>query len=135
MLILLTKKYLNQIKYISSYKGVDFNKIDIVFFGSSFQYLKNIDGLLDCFFKSRVKYIIITDTFLTNEENNFWVLGYKDEPLVLPCNFYSYKKLILKFKENKYFLYKRKKMSVENGLHKTINPRSYAKYNLIFKKI
>ena len=36
---------------------------------------------------------------------------------------------------NKYFLFKRKKMSVINSLHKKINPKSYAKYNLIFKKI
>ena len=129
------KKYQNQIKYLSSYKDVNFNKIDIVFFGSSFQYLKNIDSLLDYFFKGKIKYIIISDICLTNEEKSFWVLGYKDEPLVLPCNFYSYKRLILKFKMNKYFLFKRKKMSVINNLHKKINPKSYAKYNLIFKKI
>ena len=128
------KKYLKKLRYSHNFKNITFKKYDLVFFGSSFQYLKNIDNVLKKIFRNRIKYIIISDIFLTIENKNFFVLGYKDEPLVLPNQFWSYNNLISQFTKNNYTILKETKESAKDYLHTSVNYNSYSKYNLIFKK-
>ena len=126
--------YVEDTKYVFNYKNININNFDIAYFGSSLQYIYNVDELLECIFNSNIKNIIVTDIFLTSEKKEFFVLGYAEKPLVMPNQFIPYTDLILKFKKNNYSVFKENKKSTKAYTHSSINNETYNLYDFIFIK-
>ena len=126
--------YIDDTKYIYNYKNININNFDVAYFGSSLQYIHNIDKLLEVIFNSNIKHIIVTDIFLTSENKSFFVLGYSDKPLVTPNHFMPYNDFINKFKKNKFLILKKIKKSAKEYTHSSINNKTYHLYDFIFIK-
>ena len=127
-------EYKDILQYKDSFKDLNFDLYDICYFGSSIQYIKNYEEILVRVFQSKIKYIVITETFFNYTDQDFFVLAIKDNPQYLANRFFSYDKFMKLFKENNFKCIFENKRTSENYRHKTINFSEYSIFDLIFKK-
>jgi putative methyltransferase (TIGR04325 family) len=123
-----------KIKYLYSLKKVNLKKFDICYFGSSIQYLPDCYEILKKIFYNNIKNIIITDTFFNKTNFDYFVLADKEDHLLFPNRFFSYKKFINIFKNNNYSLEFNNIKETKFYSHRTISSNEYFLCDLIFTK-
>ncbi len=127
-------EYKDILQYKDSFKDLNFDLYDICYFGSSIQYIENYEEILVRVFQSKIKYIVITETFFNYTDQDFFVSAIKDNPQYLANRFFSYDKFMKLFKENNFKCIFENKRTPKNHRHKTINFSEYSIFDLIFKK-
>lgn len=124
----------NFIKYIASLDAIKMQNINIVYFGSSLQYIKKYKDFLYKIFTIKPEYIIITDTVFTKLDYDFYVLQNNMKDSLFPCLFFSE----ISFLD---FMYNHGYNCIFNfdnpsiHMHKTLNRDQYDFKHLIFRKI
>ena len=123
-----------KINYVSDYKFIINKKFDIIYFGSSLQYIDNyklfIKELLHC----NPEFIIITDTIFTKFKSNFFSLQINMQPSVFPIQIFSEDNFINLMKKYKYrciFNFN----NPSKHTHRDIEKKKYNFKHFIFKKI
>ena len=128
----INKNRISDLEYLDDYKKVDFDKFDIVYFGSSIQYMSDSDFFLEKIFSSKIKFILILDTFFNLGDKDFYVLHKKNKHI---NKFFSYKNFHQKLiKKNYKCIYENKK-NVLDYKHDSIDISEYTICDLIFKRI
>ncbi len=127
-------EYKNILQYKDSFKDLEFDLYDICYFGSTIQYIENYEEILTKIFHSKIKYIVITETFLNYTDQDFFVSTIQDNPQYLANRFFSYDKFMKLFKENNFKCIFENKRTSKNHKHKTIDCSEYSIYDFIFKK-
>ena len=126
------KNKISDLKYLDNYKKINFDKFDIAYFGSSIQYMPDSDFFLDKIFSSKIKFILILDTFFNLGDKDYYVLHKANKH---PNKFFSYKNFHQKFLKKNFKCVFENKKTVLNYRHDSINISEYAIYDLIFKRI
>lgn len=127
-------EYKDILQYKDSFKDLNFDLYDICHFGGAIQYIENYEEILKRVFQSKIKYIVITETFFNYTDQDFFVLAIKDNPQYLANRFFSYDKFMKLFKENNFKCIFENKRTSENHRHKTINFSEYSIFDLVFKR-
>ena len=126
------KNKISDVEYLDNYKKINFNEFDIAYFGSSIHYMSDSDLFLDKIFSSKIKFILILDTFFNLGDKDFYVLHKKNKHI---NKFFSYKNFHQQFiKKNYKCIYENKK-NVLDYRHDSIDFSEYTICDLIFKKI
>ncbi len=129
------KDRINNIYYISSLEKIKNKTFDVVYFGSSLQYLPNYKNFIREIILMQPKYIIVADTiFHNNNDEDFYVLQINMKPSIFPNLFISEDRFINFMLDNKY-------KSILNlnipsiHIHNNIDKSEYNFKYLIFQKI
>tara|TARA_B110000858_G_scaffold189460_1_gene236263 strand:+ start:239 stop:1003 length:765 start_codon:yes stop_codon:yes gene_type:complete len=124
----------NFIKYITSLDEIKIQNINIVYFGSSLQYIKKYKDFLYEIFTIKPEYIVITDTVFTKKNYDFYVLQNNMEDSLFPCLFFSEISFLDYMYNHGYdCIFNFDNPSINK--HKTLNQDQYDFKHLIFRKI
>ena len=133
----LKKKKIKNIQVFSDIKKINHIKLDLVYFGSSLQYIKNYEEVLKLLFKKKIKYFWISATsfFYSKKFNKKIILRQVNLfPYVLYCYSFNYTHISSLF--NKYGY---KVMNKKINPYKKINFRNFSikiEYlNIKYKKL
>jgi putative methyltransferase (TIGR04325 family) len=99
---LVPSQHTNVLKYISDVKSISHNALDIIYFGSSVQYIANYKTLIQSLIEFNPKYIIFSENIFTEIPNDIWVLQQNMGSDTFPNLFISEKKFIYFMKKNGY---------------------------------
>ncbi len=120
--------------YISSFRDVQNENFDIIYFGSSLQYIDNHENFLNEVLISEPEYVIITDTVFTNLDEDFYVLQVNMRPSIFPNLFLSNKNFLNFMKNNGYdCVFNLNNQSIHK--HNLLNGNEYNFKHLIFKRL
>ena len=111
------------------------HNIDIVYFNSSIQYLKDYeDFLLQCI-KFKPNFFFINRTIFHNKKNFFFSIDHTIPNTSHPITILSVIKLIKFFKKNKYSLIFQNKYNKNLYSHNTLGKNALFMKDLVFEKI
>ena len=96
--------------------------------------MENYEEILIRIFRSKINYIVITETFFNYTDQDFFVLSTQDDPQYLANRFFCYDKFMKLLTENNFKCIFENKRTSKNHRHKTINFSEYSIFDLIFKK-
>ena len=124
----------NNVIYFHELDQIKQENIDIVYFGSSLQYLPNYKNLIKKMILSfEPEYIIIADTVFNYSYEDYYVLQVNMKPSIFPNQFISYDKFIKFMNEQNYqcvFNFNNPSFHV----HKSIKKSDYNFKHIILKK-
>ena len=130
-----SKKIPNEFKekilYTDKLDNISDEKFDIIFFGSSIQYLNDHESLLKKLFKFEPKLIVISRTFFNLLDKDFFVIQNNIPNNIFPYKMINFKNFIQFMKNNKYYLTYNATFKSEHT-HENISEITYK--DLIFKK-
>ncbi len=126
------KKYLRYYPSLNSIKKK--NKIDVVCFNSSIQYLKEYKYLIKKCKKFNPKYILITRSNFHNEKKDFFSLETIVKNHYHPHIFFSYKSFLNFMKKMKYKLIFKNEYNRNRYQHELISGKRFCHMDLIFSK-
>ena len=119
-------------RYIDNIDNIN-NSYDVIYFGSSFQYLIPLKPYLHKIFNTKAKYIIICDTIFLEKKEAFVTLQINTYPTIIPHQFNNINEITdLFFKNNYKLIYKSKR---KPGKHNILKKNEYFSRDLIFKQI
>lgn len=124
-------EYKNFIEYVDKLEKIPQKKFDIVYFGSSLQYFVNHEELFLDIFNFEPKYIAISRTFFSLNNEDFYVLQNNIENNIFPYKMISLNKFLNLLNGNKYQLIYDFDQDTN---HKHENIDSIVYKDLIFKK-
>jgi len=88
------EKYKGNLKYISSINDIPYNNLDIVYFGSSIQYIKEYKELILNLVKLRPQIIIFSESIFSQLPDDIWVLQQNMGSNIFPNLFVAEEKFI-----------------------------------------
>ena len=112
---------------------IDHNKFDMVFFGSSLQYLMDHEKIFFKIFKFNPELIIISRTFFNLKDKDFYVLQNNIEKSLFPYKMLSFKKFEDFLKKNNYKLIFEANYDT-NYSHDSLDKKYLQYKDIIFKK-
>lgn len=125
-------EYKNFIEYFKTVDNVKDKKFDIVYFGSSLQYIVNHEELLFRIFNFKPKYIAIARTFFSLDHEDFYVLQNNIEDNIFPYKMIDLNKFLNLLENNNYKLIYNYEQITD---HKHENIENIVCKDFIFKKI
>ncbi len=132
----LKKKKIKNIKVLSNFHKIKKVKFDFVYFGSSLQYIKNYEKILDLVVKSSSKYVYISaSSFFYDDpaKKNIIVKQLNLLPIIMYCYFFNFNFLKKYFKKKNFMILSKKK-----NPFKKINFRNFEfkidYLNILFKR-
>ena len=126
-------KYKKSIKYFSSLDQLDELFFDVVAFTSSIQYLEDYEKILDDVIKLKPLYILIARTVFHMGKEDYYTLEQYPAGSYHPYIFFSYDKLIKMLESKQYNLVFSAKYNINKYKHSTIDGKTFAHRNLLFK--
>lgn len=83
-------KFKNYLIYYNNLKQINFQNLNSIIFSGSIQYMENYQEILSKAFNSKLKYIIITETFFTSKKKNIYTLQNNMEKVKFPNIFFHF---------------------------------------------
>lgn len=132
---IIKQKNIKNIQYYKYLDEVNVNEFDVIYFGSSLQYLYNEDyKILKKIFNYNPKIIVINRTFFTSLNKDLYSTQALGRKCLIPNKFYSFKKIVnffLKFKFKLIFNYDHQQTYLHNNLKNNL----FSLKTIIFKSI
>tara|TARA_B100000787_G_scaffold67860_1_gene49821 strand:+ start:251 stop:1060 length:810 start_codon:yes stop_codon:yes gene_type:complete len=125
-------KKINFIKYFSDLKSLDSQSFDLVYFGSVIQYLEGKEyDIIKETISYNPKLIVFTNNFFIDQDDDLYSLQAFGRKHLIPHKFFSYKKMINFFKDQKYKLIF--DTNQENPyIHKKLDNKNFKNKSLVF---
>ena len=121
----------NNLIYINSLN--DLKKIDLIYFGSSIQYIPNYESLLSDLLKLCPEFIIFSESIFTNDGRDYFVIQSNMKRNSFPNHFIS-EQAIVKELSNYGYQCIYNKPAGGNHSHKTIDKSTYSSRSIIFRR-
>lgn len=131
---LISQELKQYITYTHSLKNIKLTKFNAVYFGSSIQYFKNHNSLLNKIFRNKINTIIISDTFFNFTKKDFYSLQILGRDCLYPNKFLSYNGTLELFKKNGYKLIFSSTSSKNVYKHSMLKNEEFELKTLIFSK-